>query len=471
MKTMLFTIITSVLRSVAAARAAVLAALLIGFVGTVYLFSIEPCTPGLITFTNPAPQNVTRFGWSVAAVGSDRVLIGAVRNGGVPGRGAAYLFGIEGSLLTTFTNPTPVAYDGFGWSLAAVGGDRVIIGDNVRSAYLFNTDGTLLTTFTQPNPESDGSFGSAVAAVGSDYVLIGARYDLGEAGAAYLFSTNGMLVTTFTNPAQSTFEGDFGFAVAALGTDRVIISAQNTYVGGADSVGRAYLFSTNGTLLTTFIKPFARPGDEFGVAVAAVGSDRVLISSILAEDGAGAAYLFSTNGELITTFTNPISHSGDAFGCSLAAVGSDRVLIGAYQDGTGGRYSGSAYLFSTNGTLLITFTNPTPAIGDDFGWSLAAVGSDHVIIGAYRDATGAYEAGAAYLFNIKTCTPVLSVTRSGSSVMVSWPKSAEGFVLEQSVTLAAWSQVPTATYQTNATSIFVSVSAPTGYRFYRLSKL
>jgi hypothetical protein len=56
-------------------------------------------------------------------------------------------------------------------------------------------------------------------------------------------------------------------------------------------------------------------------------------------------------------------------------------------------------LFSTNGTLL-TLTNPAPAAADLFGVSVAAMGSDRVVIGAYFDDAGADDAGAAYLFSI-----------------------------------------------------------------------
>ncbi len=136
---------------------------------------------------------------------------------------------------------------------------------------------------------------------------------------------------------------------------------------GATDAGAAYLFSTNGTLLTTFTNPTPAATDWFGYSVAAVGSDRVLIGAYQDDTGAtdaGAAYLFSTNGTLLTTFTNPTPAAGDYFGISVAAVGSDRVLIGAYGDDTGAADAGAAYLFSTNGTLLTTFTNPTPAASD-----------------------------------------------------------------------------------------------------------
>jgi hypothetical protein len=59
---------------------------------------------------------------------------------------------------------------------------------------------------------------------------------------------------------------------------------------------------------------------------------------------------------------------------------------------------------------------------------------------------------------------------------VFWQLPATGFVLDESTALASsqpatvWSQVPVATYETNATQISVTVT-PVGSRFYRLRKL
>jgi microcystin-dependent protein len=373
-----------------------------------------------LTIANPTPADSDYFGRLVAAAGSDRMLIGASYDdtGGV-NAGAAYLFSANGTLLTTFTNPTPVGGDFFGSSLAAVGSDRVLIGApyddtgavDAGTAYLFNTDGTLLTTFTNPTPADSDYFGYAVAAVGSDRVLIGTPYDdtgAVNAGAAYLFSTDGTLLTTFTNPTPAGADY-FGSSVAGLGSDRVLIGAYWDDSGAADA-GAAYLFSTNGTLLTTFTNPTPAAGDWFGSSLAAVGSDRVLIGAYLDDTGAadaGAAYLFSTNGTLLTTFTNPTPAASDNFGRSVAAAGSDRVLIGAYRDDTGAADAGAAYLFSTDGTLLMTFTNPTPAGNDSFGFSVAGLGSDRVLIGALGKDMGAAYAGAAYLFSVESYNPGL----------------------------------------------------------------
>ena len=68
--------------------------------------------------------------------------------------------------------------------------------------------------------------------------------------------------------------------------------------------------------------------------------------------------------------------------------------------------------------------------------------------------------------------PRLLITRSGSGVIVSWPRPATGFLLDSTPSLgpaAVWSQVPFP-YQTNATDIFITVPAPVGNRFYRLRK-
>ncbi len=101
---------------------------------------------------------------------------------------------------------------------------------------------------------------------------------------------------------------------------------------------------------------------------------------------------------------------------------------------------------------------------------MAALGSDRIIVGAPLNDTDGTNAGAVYLFSVEPVTPRLLVTNSGGSVVVSWTRAADDFVLDQSVTLGDWSEVSTASYQTNASSIFISIPAPTGNRFYRLRK-
>jgi hypothetical protein len=69
--------------------------------------------------------------------------------------------------------------------------------------------------------------------------------------------------------------------------------------------------------------------------------------------------------------------------------------------------------------------------------------------------------------------PYLSVIRSNSAVVVSWPLPAEGWVLEWTNALpqvsSPWPQLPPP-YQTNGTSLQLTEPLPAGNRFYRLHK-
>ncbi len=246
----------------------------------------------------------------------------------------------------------------------------------------------------------------SVSALGNDRVVIGAMLDntsAPAAGVAYLFSTNGTLLTVFTNPTPAS-DDRFGCAVVAMGSDRVIIGAFLDDAGTTDA-GAAYLFSTNGALFTTFTNPAPIDSSGFGYGISASGGSQIVIGSMSNDTGAvdaGAAYLFSTNGALLTTFTNPTPAMGDAFGWPIAAS-SDRVLIGTPLDDTGATDAGAAYLFNTAGELLTTFTNPAPEIQGWFGVSTAMVGNDRVLIGAPGNYLGVFPngviVGAAYLFS------------------------------------------------------------------------
>lgn len=417
----------------------------------------------ITTFPNPTGDASDGYGSPVAALGSDRVLVGT------GSANKAYLFSLNGGLLTTFSVSDPKV-GGFGAALATVGDDRVLIGaynysegvfpnqDQNGRAYLFSTNGTLLTTFTNPSPVRVQAFGWAVAALGSDRVLVsgltgnnGAPY----LSAAYLFRTNGSLLTTFTNP-NSTIDGGFGVSVAAVGDSQVII-------GDDFGAGAAYLYSSNGALLRTFTNPAPVVARNFGWALAAVSNDQVLISAFgdSGEASGGAAYLFSTNGALLTTFSNPTPAASDYFGYVVAAVGSSRVLIGAYQDGAGAFRSGSAYLFSTNGTLLNTINNPAPRAYGSFGSTVAAMGKDHVIIGA---------GNVSYLFALPY--PPLSISRNGSDVSLSWITAEAGITVQQTDLLGlptGWSDTTDPVSINGQTNVVQQTMAITN-RFFRLRR-
>jgi hypothetical protein len=438
--------------------------------------------------TNPAPAAGDGFGYCVAATGEGQVLVGAPYRDylGTNDVGAAYLFDTNGLLQQSFGNPTHSAGGNFGWAVAGAGDNQVLIGAPEESpggaAYLFASNGTLLCIFTNPTATLNAAFGIAVAAVGTDRVLIGAPDENTGAvssGAAYLFGTNGSLIGTFSNPTPEI--GDiFGHSVAAVGTDQVLIGAwqDNT---GATQAGAAYLFNTNGALITTFTNPAPEDFENFGYSVAAVGSDRVLIGAPydrVEHWPTGMAYLFSTNGVLLTTFSKPNQARFSTFGWSVAAAGSGRVLIGAAHENF---QQGGAYLFTTNGSLLMTFTNEPPLTPSYFGFSVALLGNDYALVGAITAPAGAPQAGAAYLFNLNqaaTGSPQLSISLDPQlfNVTVSWPLTGGDWQLEHTNALpspatAIWPPV-FPPYLTNGGTISVTLTnAPSQNEFFRLRKL
>lgn len=303
----------------------------------------------LAVFAPPAPSANGEFGTAVAVVGPDRVLVGAPNYDlGATDAGAAYLFNLSGGLVRTFTNPAPASLDVFGRAVAAVGNDRVLIGapfkdlgnNNAGAAYLFDLNGNLLVTYTNPIPTAFANFGTSLTAVGGNRVLIGT-----QGGRAYLFDLAGNLLVTYTNPLESA-AGQFGYAVAAIGTERVVVGAYLSDLG-ATAAGAAFLFDLAGNHLTTFTNPVPGVSDNFGIAVTGVGNSRVLIGSFndTPVANAGTAYLFDLAGNLRQTFTNPAPALNDYFGNAVAALGKDRVIVGAYLDDAGATDAGSVHVF------------------------------------------------------------------------------------------------------------------------------
>ncbi|MCA2743394.1 MAG: PEP-CTERM sorting domain-containing protein [Microcystis sp. M015S2] len=313
------------------------------------------------------------------------------------------------SLSQTFNNPSPAGFDYFGNSVS-VSGTLALIGayqddtgaSDAGSAYLFDTTtGNLLKTFNNPSPAGFDYFGYSVSLSGTS-ALIGANLDdtgASNAGSAYLFdTTTGALLKTFNNPSPADFD-QFGNSVSVSGTSALIGAFQDDT--GASDAGSAYLFdTTTGALLQTFNNPSPASFDYFGYSVSLSGTS-ALIGAFQDDTGAsnaGSAYLFdTTTGALLKTFNKPTPASGDNFGYSVSVSGTS-ALIGAFQDDTGASDAGSAYLFNTTtGALLQTFNNPTPADFDGFGNSVSLSGTS-ALIGANQDSTGATYAGSAYLY-------------------------------------------------------------------------
>ena len=123
-------------------------------------------------------------------------------------------------------------------------------------------------------------------------------------------------------------------------------------------------------------------------------------------------------------------------------------------DGGGGTSTGGVYTVS--GTIGQPDAGPTMS------------GGSYSLVGGFWGIVAAIQTPGA---------PLLTITRNPATaaVTVSWPKPADGWVLDQTGAVTSppaaisWSQVAFP-YQTNATSTSITVPSPSGNRFYRLRK-
>jgi hypothetical protein len=121
-------------------------------------------------------------------------------------------------------------------------------------------------------------------------------------------------------------------------------------------------------------------------------------------------------------------------------------------DGGGGTSTGGVYAVSG------TIGQPDAGVLSGGGYSLAG--------GFWSILTALQTPGA----------PRLNITNAPGVAVVFWAQPAAGFLLEQTAALTsppaaiAWSQVPPAQYQTNATHVYLTVPAPADSRVYRLRK-
>jgi hypothetical protein len=378
-------------------------------VGTAYIFSAS--TGGLLhTLANPAPAAGDNFGNFVAVSGSTVAVGAAFDTAGANGSGSAYLFGAtSGDILHTLNNPTPSINDLFGYA-TAISGNIVVVGasnedkgaNDAGAAYIFDANtGNLLFTLANPTPAAGDFFGNSVAISGR-FAVVGAPCDdtdATDAGAVYIFdATTGGLLLTLNNPTPAVNDV-FGYSVAICDNIVVVGAVQDDL--GATNAGGAYLFNaTTGVLLQTLANPTPDAADVFGFSVA-ISGNKVVVGAHQDDTGAtdsGAAYIFdAAMGTLSQTLVNPTPDASDYFGYSVAISG-NTVVVGTPYDDTGATTTGAAYSFdAATGELLSTLANPSPAVGDSFG-STVAISGNIVVVGALLDDTGATNAGTVYIF-------------------------------------------------------------------------
>ena len=326
-----------------------------------------------------APANLTpgaAFGSAIAIHGTTAVISAPTQNVDPYSlQGAVYVFTFADGQWTqaqelTKTNGGP--YDNYFGESIAFDGDTIVVGETAAGANTGEPVGGGAYVFTQVAGEwsetaslhaSDGmdldAFGRAVAVSGDEILVASpeAHWDANGAGpgSVHRFQRDGDTWTETqllqsANPVAGEYFGevvDMDGAIAALG-------APGATVGGFVFAGATYVFGLDGTWQQQQYITSADASDlaAFGRAVS-IRNDRLAIGAagVIVNDVpySGAAYLYGVDGTLLSRFVSADPQPGDYFGWSvdLQRDGS-QVVAGvphAIDDGTGN--PGSALIFTS----------------------------------------------------------------------------------------------------------------------------
>lgn len=343
--------------------------------------------------------------------------------------GAAYIFKVSNgnwSQSQKITANDANAGDLFGYSVS-INENQLIIGaygenNYTGAAYIFEYNGSswLQTAKLIPIDGDDADFYGYSVSISGDRAIIGSRYDDdngNSSGSAYIYEKidGNWLSSQKISASDGAANDDYGVSVS-ISNDRIIVGSYADDDFGSTS-GSAYLYNYVGDTWVESQKinaSDATAGDFFGFSTSISGDKAIIGASNNAANGtsSGAAYVFNYNGSSWTETQKIVASdvtAGDKFGYSVSISG-DNLIIGSYGNSDSGFESGSAYVFSFNGSLWSEsdkLTAADAASNDRFGYCVA-METGKAIIGAYGNSDSGTNSGSAYIFE----DPTLGVQES-----------------------------------------------------------
>jgi hypothetical protein len=302
----------------------------------------------------------------------------------------------------------------FSGANVSIDSDTIVLGDTgsacyngTASFYVWDSSSsswTLQQSVTDPvppgpfGPELD-CFGGAVAVHG-DTAFVGSPASSSFAGTVYEYTRSGTTWTQATNSLSNSSDEYFGQSLAYDGTYLAIGAPGSLNSGGSGTYyGVVEIFTANrqGNMMLekTLYSPSPAASTCFGSALALDGT-RLAVAA----DGApqntpevnGAVYTYAASGSTWYFESGAVGNditSADQFGASVAlASGSPSLMVvGAPQASPIASKSGAAYVFyfSTASSTWVQNAKlfpPDGAAGDEFGYSVTALSSTEIAVGA-----------------------------------------------------------------------------------------
>ena len=341
----------------------------------------------------------------------------------------------------------------------AISGDYAVVGANgvdhdvpaAGSVYVFKRSGTTWVEqaeLTIPNASSLDQLGISVT-ISGDYIIAGTlEDDAGDnSGSAYVFVRNGdswIQQTKLT--ASDAAAGDrFGGSLDLCGEYAIIGTDSKDGIG--QNSGAAYIFKRTGSTWSEQAKLLASDEAEkdlFGEEVA-ISGDYAIVGAIGNDDAgsqSGSAYIFSRDGTTWTEqakLTAADAEAGDNFGRDVDIRGDD-VIVGAHSvDAATTINSGSAYIFKRSDATWIEQQKITASdpVNYDFFGSYVAISEEYVLVGNPSDDEGGNSSGAVYIFEkVLSCNlepPIVYLDQNGMATIDTAQLTIQNFGLQDTV--------------------------------------
>jgi len=457
------------------------------------------------TFTNLHDFNIGSDGGDVYAglVLSSNTLYGTAKQGGSSSAGTVFkvntdgtgfgvvhaFAGVPGSFSQTnadgaYPDAELVLSAGTLYGTAEVGG---VSGKGV--VFSVNTDGTgfvNLYSFTGGNDGANPVAGLILA--GGMLYGTAANGGSSDGGTIFAISANGLGFTnlySFTSPqGSSPYTNSDGYGPTAGLVLSGSILYGTAYDGGTSGYGTVFAINTNGTGFTNLHNFTSTKEDGAFPYAGLVISGSTLYGTALTGGrfGFGAVFAINTDGtgytnlhSFTTTSGSDLANGEGAYPYGGLSLSGSTLYGTAYDGGISGE--GTVFAINTSGasfTNLYSFTATAGSFypytnGDGANPYAAVVVSGSTLYGTALDG-GSLGYGTVFSLALGSVSaPQLAISRSGASIILTWPASFTGFTLQSATNLvsANWSAVSPPPVTINGQNTVTNAVTGKGM-FYRL---
>jgi uncharacterized repeat protein (TIGR03803 family) len=439
-------------------------------------------------------------------------LYGVMSGGGNGGSGTLFAVNTDGSNFTNLYNFSALAMAYYTNSDGATPKARLVLSGNTLygaapdggagsmgggTVFKINTDGSAFTdlhNFGYSGSEGQGPNGVVVC--GNTIYGTTEYGGTNNNGMVFKLNTDGSGFTAlyaFSTSGYDSSSGGFTNREGAYPEGPLLLAGDSLYgtatEGGSGGAGTVFKLDTNGTSFTV-LHSFTNGGGLTPRSELLLAGNTLYGTTYAGGSGGyGTVFKLNTNGSGFATLhsfsaiaydsSSGGNTNSDGASPSAGLLLSGSALYGTTQaGGIGG--SGTIFAVNTNGTGFTNLYSFSPLVYDSdlyFYGNLEGANpyAGLALVGnmVYCTTCNGGDAGdgTIFAFSLVAAPPALNVQCNGKAVVISWPSTAAGFVLQQNsgLTTAGWT-TSGLSMSDDGTTRSVTITAPPGNLFFRLAK-